>query len=134
MGLALTARCVVLLALLLWQGCRLPVPGVAPIVLTTDEVTLAWDPPRFVLPGLLGIASYQVFFRVHGTLPWQKIADVPAASGTRCTVSHAQVGDGSFDFAVKAVDALGEASSSHSSMDVDASPVGGWYVIWVTGK
>ncbi len=119
-----------LLLLLAWQGCRLSIPGISPVVVTTAALTLAWDPPRFMLPGSQQVSGYRVYYRVHGTLAWTQLAEVPASDGTRFTLSHTQVGNGSFDFAVRSVDGLGEVSRLHTSSDTNASPVGGWYVIW----
>ncbi len=116
---------------LAWQACRLPAPGPEPIVVTSASLTLAWDPPRFVLPGELSVAAYRLYVRVHGTAAWTQIAEVPA-SETSCTVSHLRLGNGSFDFSVRSVDGLGRVSVPHNSSDGNASPVGGWYVIWKT--
>ncbi len=126
-------RIVSILALLVAQCCSLALPGAAPIVVHANELTIAWDPPRFVLPGVLAIRSYQLFYRIHGTLSWTEVAEVPASDSPKYTLSHAQLGDGSFDVAVKAVNELGQTSSIHSSTDGNTFPAGGWYVIWVGG-
>ncbi len=120
-------------ALAVCQGCRLPIAasGPMPIVVTTESLTLAWDPPQPDLPAPLGVVSYHVYYRSHGSFLWTPIAEV---GGPRCTLQHADVGDGSFDFAVSSVDGLGHQSGLHSSMGGDAEPVGGWYVLWHVGR
>ncbi len=116
--------------MLLWQGCRFGIPGLSPILVHSAALTLAWDAPRFELAGLRQVAAYRVYYRVHGASLWTLLAEIPVGSGPRYTVSHQQLGDGSFDFAVRAVDQVGRISKAHSSADLDANPVGGWYVIW----
>ncbi len=128
------ASTVLLAVLLAWQGCRLGLPGLSPIIVTSATLTLAWNAPPFMLSGSHQVSAYRVYYRVHGTSTWTQLAELPVASGTSYTISHLQVGDGSFDFAVRAVDEIGRISTLHTSADLDASPVGGWYVIWTVAK
>jgi hypothetical protein len=118
--------------LLLFFGCRLPTTNTAaPIVYREESLTLEWDAPTVDFSGTLAIAGYQVYYRLHGQQAWTLLKEVPARSGSQLLIHHSQLGDGLFDFAVNAVNALGQPSGKHSSLDTDAEPFGGWYVLWI---
>ncbi len=121
-----------LAALILAAGCRLPdlSRAQAPLVWTSESLILDWDPAADSLPGMLQTASYRVYYRTHSSGPWVLLGEVPAGGGPQILIHHAQLGDGSFDFAVTAVNPVGQASPLGSSQDLDASPFGGWYLIW----
>lgn len=108
----------------------MPIEGPAPMVVTTESITLRWDAPLGVLSGPLAIASYRLFYRRHGDPRWYEVQEIPAAQGTFCVLRHASFGDGAFDFAVESVDGAGDASVLHTSADSNAVPEGGWYVLW----
>ena len=96
------------------------------------ELTLAWDPPLTDIPNRpTEVAAYQIYCREHGTSYWRLLAEIPAAPHPEYTVEFERVGHGLFDFAVRAISVEGAASPLHSSLDGNADPVSGWYVLWV---
>ena len=89
------------------------------------EVTLAWDPPPS------SIQAYKLFFRIHDTSSWLSLIDnLPADPSPQYTVQHIAVGDGIFDFGVKAVNAEAAESNMHISVETTAQPDTGWYLVW----
>lgn len=89
------------------------------------EVTLAWDPPP------TPIQAYELFFRIHDATDWYSlIAGLPSDPAPQYTVQHAAVGNGIFDFGVKAVSAEAVESSMHLSLETSAQPETGWYLVW----
>jgi len=101
------------------------------IVHKYPKLTLAWDPPLSDIPNRPSeVASYQIYCREHGTSYWRLLGEIPASSHPEYTVEHRQLGNGLFDFAVRAVTTSGQASPLHSSLDSSADPVSGWYVLW----
>jgi hypothetical protein len=113
------------------QSCSLPAGNSAPLTVFSRSITLAWDPPGGVLPGPYALASYFVYWRPHLGAGWRFLARVPARDAPEVRVEHDVLGDGVFDFAVMCMDESGNVSPIHSSLDAEADPVGGWYVIWV---
>jgi hypothetical protein len=96
------------------------------------ELTLAWDPPLTDIPKRpTEVAVYQIFFREHGTSYWVLLDEIPASPHPEYTIDHERIGDGLFDFAVRAISVEGKASALHSSLDNDADPISGWYVLWL---
>jgi hypothetical protein len=89
-----------------------------------DTVTLAWDPPD------TPTAAYRIYYRVHGTLAWTLLDEVPAAPNPEYVLNIAQFGEGSFDFGVSSIDPSDQESNIHTSLDITADPTSGWYLIW----
>jgi hypothetical protein len=101
------------------------------LVHKSSRLTLAWDPPLSDIPNRPSeVASYQIFCREHGSFYWRFLGEVQASPNPEYTVEHGQLGDGLFDFAVRAVTVSGQASALHTSLDSSADPVSGWYVLW----
>ena len=137
------ASLIILLALLSINGCPLYNPaafiknepttggqlqaGPNDVQSTAAQATLQWDSPP---SGPLQVVSYIVSYRVHGTSNWKMLATVPASSQPEYTVLRSAVGNGSFDFAVAAVDSTGASSPLHTSLDPTADPASGWYLTW----
>ncbi len=121
-----------LAALVLCAGCRLPdLPRAqAPVLWTSESLILDWDPAADTLPGMVETASYRVYYRAHGAVSWVPLTEVSAGGGPQLLIHHSQLGDGSYDFAVTAVDDVGQTSPLATSQDADAAPFGGWYLIW----
>jgi len=130
------AGILVIAALLAGNGCSLLMlgnlgsadPAAAEpeaIDFTGAELTLAWDPPASE------VASYRLFYRLHGASAWILLNEVGAAPAPECTVDHAEVGDGEFDFGVVAVAEDEAQSQMHTSLDDTAQPECGWYLRWV---
>jgi hypothetical protein len=119
-------------ALLSIASCRLPTTNeAAPVVYHEESLTLQWDAPKGDFPAILAPAAYRVYYRLHGQQDWKLLKVVPVASAPEYLLHHDQVGDGSFDFAVSTVNAQGEPSTMHSSLDANAEPFGGLYVLWI---
>jgi hypothetical protein len=102
------------------------------LVHKSSQLTLAWDPPISDLPSLpTEVVSYGIYYRAHGTYGWRFLAEVPASLHPEYAIEHDQIGDGLFDFAVRAITIDGRTSPLHTSLDNNADPVSGWYVLWV---
>ena len=98
----------------------------------STELTLAWDPPITDIPnGPTEVAKYQIYYREHDTSYWRFLDEIPASPHPEYTIDHERVGDGLFDFAVRAISVEDRVSPLHSSTDSNADPVSGWYVLWV---
>ena len=96
------------------------------------DLTLAWDPPLTDIPNRpTEVEKYQIYCREHGTSYWRFLDNVLASPHPEYTVEHGLLGDGLYDFAIRAITQSGQASPLHSSLDSNADPVSGWYVFWV---
>jgi hypothetical protein len=73
-----------------------------------------------------------VYYRQHGSGLWIILSETPASSHPQILLHHSDFGDGSYDFAVSAVNSLGQQSSLHTSLDASADPYGGWYILWIS--
>lgn len=106
-----------------------------PISVSAERITLAWDPPpgRHPVPAM-AIGSYRIYVAAHNSGAWRWLGEAPASEHPQYSVEHDDVGDGFFDFAVSAVNQLGQESDRHSSLDFTASPVGGWYIRWYLSR
>jgi hypothetical protein len=96
------------------------------------ELTLAWDPPMTDIPNTpTEVEAYQIYYREHGTAHWRILGEIPASRHPEYTVDHQRLGSGLYDFAVRAITVDGRESALHTSLDNNADPVSGWYVLWV---
>jgi hypothetical protein len=119
------------LSLLWMNSCRLPSVGSYPVRVFSQSIELAWDPPdEQSLPPGMEIAYYYVYVRHHGVEGWRLIAQVAPSARPEIALNHSDFGNGEFDFAVNVVTSEGTESAPHSSFDVSADPIGGWYLIW----
>lgn len=110
-------------------------PGSDFILHKSDKLTLAWDPPDSDIPESgTKVATYQVFYRQHTKTVWQLLGEIPASEHPEFTILHEWTGDGFFDFAVRAITADGGESPLLTSLDGDAVPAGGWYLMWVRSE
>lgn len=89
-----------------------------------DSITLEWD----AAPG--AVTSYRVYVRERPDGPWTLLDEIAATGTPSYEVGRSATGDGSFDFAVSSVDTDGTESVKHTSLDNEADPPSGWYVIW----
>ena len=90
-----------------------------------NQIVLAWDAPPSA------VDTYKLLLRVHGTQDWSLLKDnISAAGPLEYTVLHEPTLNGIWDFGVVAVDDIGEQSVVHNSMDVNADPNSGWYLVW----
>ena len=107
------------------DGAPDPGAGAQKVLCSTEEVTLAWDPPPS------DIASYKIFYRSHESGSWILFDEIPADDDPEYTLYHGDFGDGDYDFGVVAVDADTEESAMHTCLDNTAQPESGWYLSWV---
>lgn len=89
-----------------------------------DSMTLEWD----AAPG--PVSSYRIYVREHPNGRWTLLDEITATAAPSYEVARSATGDGSFDFAVSSVDGEGTESVKHTSLDDEADPPSGWYVIW----
>jgi len=82
----------------------------------------------------LALSTYRIYWRQHVSGDWNLLAEIPATPNPALSISHSELGNGKFDFAVSAVNAAGKASSLHTSLDASAIPFGGWYIVWFMSK
>jgi hypothetical protein len=102
------------------------------IIHKSAKLILAWDPPKTdITNSSTEVEVYQIYYREHGHSYWRLLGEVPASRHPEITVTHEQVGNGLFDFAVRAITVDGRASPLHSSLDTNANPISGWYVLWI---
>ena len=91
---------------------------------TDDTVEIAW----FDAGG--SVASYRIYYRNRGQSEWTLLGETADGSTLSYEVRRADTGEGSFEFAVSSVAGDGTESEKHTSIDPDAIPPEGWYVIW----
>lgn len=106
--------------------------GTAPRATTGGPVAFAKSEPAMILQWdpAPGAAAYRVYVRVRPNGPWTLLDEIIATDTPSYEVTRTATGEGSFDFAVSSVDASGTESVKHTSLDDDADPPSGWYVIW----
>jgi len=131
----ISARGAVLPLLLLClglTGCRLATGGPRPIVVTSETITLEWDPPLEQVPSSpIAARAYRVYFRHHNAAGWSSCGTVAATLNPRLVLRHEDFGNGSFDFAVSTVDGIDHESFLRSSLEPSTSADAGWYITWV---
>jgi hypothetical protein len=93
---------------------------------SADQIVLQWDPPASA------VTKYIVSFRIHGESNWVPLplGEIPASPLPEFPVQYADLGDGDFDFAIVAENAVGEKSNVHISLDPTAQPPSGWFLRW----
>ncbi len=104
-------------------------PG-TPTPISGNAFTLLWDPPQDEAGNHEQVASYNLYYREHGTYSWSSLGSAAATSAPSFEVTTALLSYGSYDFAVAAVEMDGSESEPHTSLDDDADPQTGWYVVW----
>ena len=97
------------------------------IVVSATEFTLLWDAPVDGNPPV----EYHIYYRTYGNVTgaWAALATV-AVPTTSYTATTVDLMYGIYDFGVTSTDADGNESQVHSSLDLIAEPVGGWYIDW----
>lgn len=140
-GRLLKARCALFsLALLLsLAGCdwarKLNSLEPTQILYKRDQLTLSWDPPVTDIQGFPSeVEAYLVYYQEYGSNYWRLLDEVKASRQPQYTIHHDRLGDGEFDFAIRARSVNGKISSLHTSLDADADPISGWYVFWVQSR
>lgn len=97
-----------------------------PIIVQDTQFTLYWDVPT----GTATIASYNIYYRDHGTGSWNFLNSVTASANPSYTVTSTMLPYGVYEFAVTSVSTDGLESEIHSSLDDNADPAGGWFLDW----
>lgn len=108
-----------------------PNVGAGPIMLfeSSASIRLGWNQVTTNIDGgTTYIAQYNVYIRVHDTINWSFLDFVPDSAAPWMEIYHSY--DGKFDFAVSAVDYNGQESTKATSLDENAIPQGGWYLLW----
>lgn len=124
--------CALAAAVLFLASCPFPVSGVFPLVMHADSIVLRWDPAWGVSSSEAPfIQSYRVYYRVHRSVSWILLAEVPPSDTPELRIMHDELGDGAFDFAVGVLGVSGIESALHESSDPSADPAGGWYLVWM---
>lgn len=126
----------VLACLALTGGCRwlrdLTYGQSYQVVHKGSHLTLAWDPPVSDIPNEpTEVASYQVYSRQDDSPHWRYLGEVPGVRHPEYTVEHRLLGDGLYEFAVRAITVGGHVSPLHTSLDSSADPICGWLVLWL---
>ena len=101
-----------------------PESAVEKVLCSSEEVTLAWDPPPSE------ISTYKIFYRSHESGTWILFDEIPADDDPEYTLFHGDFGDGDYDFGIVAVDPETEESAMHTCLDDTAQPESGWYLSW----
>ena len=112
-------------------GLGPPPLGADPVMLFegSDTIRLGWTRVTTNINGEpTYLHHYNLFMRVHGTTPWVLLQEVPDVAFPWVELDHTQ--DAKWDFAVSAVDYNNQESTLHTSLDENAIPQGGWYLLW----
>ncbi|TVR63896.1 MAG: hypothetical protein EA426_00700 [Spirochaetaceae bacterium] len=121
-------------------GCPLMVtmfgePGPLPITIDQERITLGWDSSSGAIAHAeSAVESFNFYYRDRGTRDWSLVSSVAAGENPTFTlVADSVLGErtsGEFEFGVSSITRRGEESRIHSSIDFDAKPRGGWYIVW----
>ena len=122
----------IFLLLVAFQSCQWMEYEPSKLVINSEYIQLEWDPPPVNEEyDFLPVVSYKIYYRIHGMNDWILLDLIPAEQNPKYTIYHSDLGNGSYDFAVSAVQISDSESQLHSSLDISADPVGGWYIIWL---
>ncbi len=122
----------IFLLLVAFQSCHWMAYEPSKLVINSEYIQLEWDPPPVNEEyDFLPVVSYKIYYRIHGMNDWILLDLIPADQNPKYTVYHSDLGNGSYDFAISAVQISDSESQLHSSLDTSADPVGGWYIIWL---
>jgi hypothetical protein len=102
-----------------------------PITVYAKSITLEWDAPwGAISTNFANVAGYNIYYKAHFGGAWVLVKTVPLGDPTEAVITHDQVGNGAWDFAVSMTSTTGQESDLHTSLDDDTRPPGGWYVLW----
>lgn len=108
------------------SGVVVDEPKIGAIVVESDSFVLAWNDDN-TEPA----ASYTVFYRSHGTEAWNKLTDIVPADGFQIEVDESLLPRGEWDFGVTSSFNSGDSSAMHTSLEAEAIPSSGWYLVWI---
>jgi hypothetical protein len=101
------------------------------IISGAETIKLTWDVPLELLNKLSVIRAIRVYYRNHPDGVWTFLHEVPISSTPVILLHHNEIGNGIYDFGVCYVYKNNLISPLHSSLDDDALPIGGWYLMWI---
>jgi hypothetical protein len=127
----LSLQFITLFVLFFFQACNWSRFEPTQLIVESDSILLEWDPPASIETQDLPVKAYKIYYRIHDMPCWSLLAVIPAERYPKHVIYHSEVGNGPFDFAVSAVILDNRESNRHTSLDLSADPVGGWYVLWV---
>ena len=118
--------------------CRMPFEGSAgslAIPVRGPTARLSWDhSPRRLTHGGADVAHFRLYYRELGATEWRRLTDVPGGRPPTFLVDARSIlgsrSSGRFEFGVATVSVSGRESTIHASTDYDATPPGGWHVVW----
>jgi hypothetical protein len=96
-------------------------------ITSATQITLEWDPPAS------SVKSYRIYYREHDAVLWIFLTEITATDEPQYSIDFAEMGPGTFDFGVSAVDYSDQESDIHTSLDITADPSTGWYLLWKGG-
>ena len=112
-------------------GCQYA-NGPQKIVTNAATIDLQWETSTFEHDtAYTRINTFSIFYRIRGELEWTLIGQIPAISNPVFTIYHDNLGNGTCEFAVSAVDMRLQSSPLHTSVDRTAIPSTGWYLHWM---
>ena len=112
-------------------------PELTEINSKAEQIELSWDAPtENVLGGLIELKSFKIYYRNHIDTEWILLEEISAEDGDlpNFIINHSDLGNGTYDFAVNAIDLNDLESQIHSSLDPTAEPATGWYLVWIINK
>ena len=95
-----------------------------------ESIVLEWDPPQ---PAIL-VRSYRIYYRKDNSVHWILLDEISASENPHYTIHHSDLGNGLYEFAVKALNKFGQSSELHTSRDQNAIPMNGWYLFWMRSE
>ena len=107
-------------------GFEVEKTGVEEFFSSSPDITIAWsdDNPS-------NVQYYNIYYRAHGDSTWIFLNTAPPNAFPSFTVEYSDLSDGLWDFGVSSVDNDNIESEIHSSLDIEADPTTGWYLLWV---
>ncbi len=96
----------------------------------TDSVTIYWNAPPWD-PDT--VQYYELFYHPSKDTNWTLLKNnIPPSINPQAVVHRSEISatDSLFYFGVKYMSADGIESSIHASIDTNANPPGGWFMLW----
>lgn len=95
----------------------------------SDTVMLAWDPP---LSHSDSVGSYELWYRTDHSAAFSFHMHIPATDSPFVVLHRDSFPetDSVFFFRVRSVMKSGQKSNYHFTTDTNASPGGGWFLLW----
>lgn len=97
-------------------------PSPSSVQVVGNEFTLTW------INEAGEIVGYHLYYRSCGDDEWMTLS--AGITSPRFTVNTTLLSHGEYEFAVRGVKDSGIETELHSSLDENAQPTGGWYLVW----